>query len=79
MTYEKIVVLVSEDLYKVNVQFKDIDNVVVLNAETLVGTSDSLVAENYAEEIFIPDLIRNFPKKLAELIPQPEQPEEPIV
>jgi len=53
-------------LYKAIVQVVDGDNV-ILDGETLVGCETEQQVYEYAENVFLPDLRRNYPREIESL------------
>ena len=77
MTYEIIASLVAEDLYKVTVVVREGDGV-ILEGETHVAVATEAEAAAYAEQVFLPDLRRNFAKRIGELVLPCDMPDEPL-
>lgn len=74
MTYELNFEQLSQKLWKCTVTFYDDEHREMLHGETRVAVRTQEEAQAYMEQVFIPDLIRNF-EELLEL--QQGQPEEP--
>lgn len=60
------------------------DSETILTGETSVACDTQEEAEAYAEDIFLPDLRRNYPRLIGDLMlpgdvqPEPDEPEEVI-
>jgi len=68
MTYEINVTRAGEYLYGVVVIVKDDTGVERLRGETSVCGEHEQEAFDYAEQIFLPDLRRNFPREIGGLV-----------
>ena len=81
MNYHIQAIQVENYLFKVCTNITE-DSEAILTGQTFVVCETEQEAQNYAEMVFLPDLRRNFPREIGELVLpgdiSPEEPEEVI-
>jgi len=68
MTYNVIVTNAGDWLWDVKVFVSDDAGNVVLTGETTVACEDEQTAHDYGEHVFLPDLRRNYPREIGDLV-----------
>ena len=68
MMYTVNVTQAGDWLWNVSVSVLDDQGNNVLNGETTVGCETQVEAHTYGEQVFLPDLRRNFPREIGELV-----------
>ncbi|MDJ0305401.1 MULTISPECIES: hypothetical protein [Dehalobacter] len=74
MRYD-IIVEVKEKSCEATTKVYDDNEVLVSQGVIEIGTTDAVVARQYTEDIFLPDLRKNFPEISALVLPIDSMPE----